>query len=595
MPVFTFPLAFLGLLAIPVLIAIYWLRSRAREHQVSSLLLWLDERQMWEGGQQIHRLQTPLLFFLELLAIILLVTSAAGPMRRAGDTGVPLVIVLDDSFSMLAGGAESVKNRAAKAIENELRANRYDPVRFLLAGESPQLLGEAVTGVDQAMKYLDEWRCSAQTSKLDEAIVFAFELGGSRARVLAITDHKPEQELNDSRLQWWAFGSSRPNAAFVNATRTTRDNEDRVLLEIANLSTSSNPTTLTIESNGQSEINNQQSATRDTQRGVQSISLGPNETRRLVFALPVGAPPLIARLSDDALNVDNEIVLAPEGKKLVRTHLQVQDQTLRRLVEQALQSSQSVLLTTDKPDLLVTDGEELGSDRADAWTLKIISEKDAASYLGPFVIDRSHPLSEGLSLGGVVWGSGKGTQFPGTPIITAGNIPLLTDVERAGRHELRLRLRPDLSTLPETPNWPVFFWNLVDWRARATPGLQQSNVRLGSDTTLTVETGVDSVEITDPQRNVKPAPVRERVVTIKADMAGVYEINTGRNKYSFAANALRREESDLSQATSGRWGNWAKASELQWEYRSMAWVLLLLAMIVLAIHAWLVARNTKPG
>src|SRR5262245_13703961 len=119
MPVFSFPLAFIGLLAIPMLFAIYWLRNRARVHQVSSLLLWLDERQLWEGGQRIQRLQLPLLFFLELLAILLLVLSAAGPMVRGGDSGRPLVIVLDDSFSMLAGGADSPRNKGAKAIENE--------------------------------------------------------------------------------------------------------------------------------------------------------------------------------------------------------------------------------------------------------------------------------------------------------------------------------------------------------------------------------------------------------------------------------------------------------------------------------------------
>ena len=65
MPVFTFPLAFIALLAVPALVAIYWLRNQSRERHVSSLLLWLDERQMWEGGRRIQRLQTPLLFFLE--------------------------------------------------------------------------------------------------------------------------------------------------------------------------------------------------------------------------------------------------------------------------------------------------------------------------------------------------------------------------------------------------------------------------------------------------------------------------------------------------------------------------------------------------
>jgi hypothetical protein len=80
---------------------------------------------------------------------------------------------------------------------------------------------------------------------------------------------------------------------------------------------------------------------------------------------------------------------------------------------------------------------------------------------------------------------------------------------------------------------------------------------------------------------------------IRADVAGVYEISANQNKYSFAANALRREESDLTLSSSGRWGNWANSAALQWEYRSVAWVLLLLTLSALAIHAWLIARRVR--
>jgi hypothetical protein len=581
MPVFTFPLAFIALLAVPALVAIYWLRNRAKERRVSSLLFWLDEKQKWEGGRRIHRLQTPLLFFLELLTILLLVMAAAGPMMRAGEGGRPLVVALDDSFSMLAGNDDSAKNRAMRAIESELRSNRYEPVSFVLAGESPQLLGEATDNAEQAIKLLQNWKCGSPEAKLEEAVAFAFELGGNRARVLAVSDHSPQQELSDSRLQWWSFGSSRQNFAFVNATRSQRDDEDRVLLEIANLSSQSGSTTLSIETvDPQSAI-----------RNPQSVQLSQGETRRILLTLKPGAPALRARLSDDALRADNEVVLLPEASKNVRVDLRVRDATLRSLVEKAVRSSPNTLLSADRPGLVITDESEPNVEDAEAWTLRIIAEKDAASFLGPFVVDRAHPLAEGLSLGGVVWGSGRSSQLPGAPIITAGNIPLLTDVDRAGRHELRLRLRPDLSTLQESPNWPILIWNLINWRTQAAPGLRQTNVWLGGEATLTVESGVEEVRVVDPQRNARQLPVRDRAVMIKADSVGVYEIGANQSKYAFAANALRREESDLAQAASGRWGNWANAAALQWEYRSVAWVLLLLAMIVLAIHAWLVARR----
>ncbi len=589
MPVFTFSFAFIALLAAPALVAIYWLRNQSRERRVSSLLLWLDERQMWEGGRLIHRLQTPLLFFLELLVILLMVTAAAGPMMRAGESGRPLVVVLDDSFSMLAGAgkddtAGSARDRAIRAIESELKSDRYEPAHFVLAGESPQLLGEAANNADQSVKLLQNWRCGAPAAKLEEAITFAFELGGPRARVLVVTDHAPQQELGDSRLEWWSFGSSQPNFAFVNAARTLRDDEDRVLLEIANLSSSAGSTTLSVES---VEPDNPQSQSPNPQ----SIALGAGETKRVLLALKPGAPALRARLSDDSLLVDNEVALLAESSRNVRVDLRVRDAAMRALVEKAVASSPNASLSANKPDLVITDEHDAKIEDVEAWTLRIISENDAASFLGPFVIDRSHPLSEGLSLGGVVWGGGKSRQLAGTPVVNAGDVPLLTDVERAGAHDLRLRLRPDLSTLQESPNWPILIWNLINWRAQVAPGLRQKNFRLGGDAALTVESGVESVSVVDPRRVARRLPARDKTVLIRADVAGVYEISANQNRYSFAANALHREESDLTRAASGRWGNWANATALQWEYRSVAWVLLLLALIALAVHAWLITRR----
>ncbi|HEX9003357.1 MAG TPA: VWA domain-containing protein [Blastocatellia bacterium] len=576
MPVFTFPFAFIALLAVPLLLAIYWLRNRAKERRVSSLLLWLDEKQRWDGGQRIHTLQTPLLFFLELLAILLLVMAAATPLMRTGESARPLVVVLDDSFSMLAGGDDSTRNRAVTAIESELRANRYDPVRFVLAGETPQVLGETVNNAEQARKLLQDWKCGAAAAKLDEAIAFAFELGGNRARVLAVTDQAPMQEISDSRLQWWSFGAALPNLAFVNATRTARDGEERVMLEIANLSPQSATANLTIES--------------QAPNNPQSYVLGPNESRRITLTLKNSAVPLRARLGGDGLDVDNEVVLMPEANRTARVELRLKDARLREIVEKAVQSSPLARLTSEKPELVITDEAE--SPDAEAWTLRILSEAGASSYLGPFVVDRAHPMSEGLSLGGVVWGAG-GAQLLGTPVITAGNIALLTDVDRAGIHELRLRLRPEVSTLQETPNWPILIWNLIAWRANVAPGLQQANVRLGGEARLTVEPGVQSVRLVDPRQRPLQLPVPDNSLTIKADTAGVYELSANQNKYVFAANAISREESDLTQTASGRWGSWANAPSLQWEYRSIFWLLALLVLVVLAVHGWLVARQAS--
>jgi len=109
----TYPLALIGLASIPVLVAIYVLRNRFRRRTVSSLVLWRFRTQSQMGGAKIHRLRLPLLFFLELLALVLLVAAAAGPRWKSPQAERPLIVVLDDSFSMRAvDGGLSARDRA---------------------------------------------------------------------------------------------------------------------------------------------------------------------------------------------------------------------------------------------------------------------------------------------------------------------------------------------------------------------------------------------------------------------------------------------------------------------------------------------------
>ena len=101
-PFLTYPLALIALTSLPALAAIYILRSRFRRQPVSSLVLWRFHVQSKSGGAKIHRLQLPLLFFLELLGLLLLVVAAAGPHWQLPQSTRPLIVVLDDSFSMRA-------------------------------------------------------------------------------------------------------------------------------------------------------------------------------------------------------------------------------------------------------------------------------------------------------------------------------------------------------------------------------------------------------------------------------------------------------------------------------------------------------------
>src|SRR5262245_27731144 len=142
LPLLLYPLALVGLVAVPALVAIYLFRNRYRRHPVSSLMLWLDTREARQGGPRLRKLQLPLLFLFELLAILLLVLAATDPHLRLTTGARPLVVVLDDSFSMGAGGEDSPRARAIEALKEEIDNQAPYSIRFVLAGERPQVLGD---------------------------------------------------------------------------------------------------------------------------------------------------------------------------------------------------------------------------------------------------------------------------------------------------------------------------------------------------------------------------------------------------------------------------------------------------------------------
>jgi hypothetical protein len=585
LPFLATPWALLGLLALPALAAIYWLRNRFRRVPVSSLLLWADQQEARQGGWRLERLQTPLVFFLELVALALLAVAAADPQARTGTAPRSLVVVLDDSYSMLAGGEKSPRAQAMAALEQELRSGESFSVRFVLAGPAPQALGTALREADEAMALLAGWKCHAPQARLDEAVGFAGELGGPQSVVLVLSDHQPGALPDKGRVRWWAFGTPRPNLAFVSAARSRHAGGERCLLEVANLSAERQTTPLSIATEG-----------RPTRQEI--LTLDPGQTRRLIMQLPPDTPALTAKLGEDSLPIDNQVTLLPQKQSPISCKVRVQNKSLRPLVEKALTATGHVKLGAAKPALLFIDEDGAGGDEPDTWVVRLLVEKEAEAYVGPFVLDHGHPLAEGLSLKGVIWGGGKTTSLPGHPVVLAGNIPLLTDVQATtGSHELRIRIRPDLATLQDAPAWPVLIWNLVQWRGSRSSGLAASNLRLGDAAVLRTSGDVEDVLLIAPDGGRRKVPVHGRQVVVRSEDIGQYEVRTPEGAFTFAVNALNRDESDLRSCVSGRWGEWVADDSPGTEVRSLAWVLLLLTLGILTaqmVFLWRGSAVVRP-
>ncbi|HEY3787686.1 MAG TPA: VWA domain-containing protein [Urbifossiella sp.] len=583
LPVFSTPLLFLGLLSLPALAAIYYLHTRSRLHPVSSLLLWGDARVLPDGGRRVDRLRLPLLFWLELLILVLLVLAAAGPHLPALTGARPLIVVLDDSFSMQAEHPNSPRKRAVEALGDELRNRPRESVRFILAGERPQLLGET-SHLNQITPLLEGWSCQSPAARLDSATALALELGGESAAVLVLTDHPPDPPPTAGRVQWWSFGSAQPNWAFVNAGRTAGPHGDRLLLEVANLATEPRATTLRIDA-----IQPALELKRT------ELHLNAGEIHRMVLEIPDAVGVVRAVLDEDKLPFDNSVTLISPSRQSVTYELRIADQSLRSAFEKALRASGAATPAIHRPHLVFLDGGAEVPEQEEAWIVRVLNEADAEAFTGPFVIDRAHPLTDGLSLSGVVWGGGK-SQLPGSPVVMAGNVILLSDAESAGgRHEIRLRLRPALSSLSQSPAWPELIWNLAHWRAAHLPGLDRTNIRIGEEAIWSLNSFTGTIEVIRPDGEVKAVPVHSRRAAIRAEQSGIYSLRAGDDKAAFAANVLNRDESDLMACVTGRWGDELDEQTLRRDYRDASEWIVLLALGVMIVHLIYSSKRSAAG
>ena len=589
------PWALLALAAVPIVLGIYLFRTRSRRREVSSLFLWVDHHRAQQGGRRIEHLQLPLLILLELLVFALLALAAAGPSIRGTQLGRPLVLVLDASYSMTAAlpGEKSPREQAETAMNEFFDSRATWPIQFVTAGAQPEVFGRRVRTPAEAKDVLRQWRCDAPNDSVMQAITFAATVAPADARILVLTDKAPPEPITQGRVEWRAFGKPQDNLAIVHANRTRQGERDRLLLEIANRSHSARTMNLVL---------------LDVARGTivheTSQPLAAGELFRLRSTVPAGVEMLDVRLADDALLLDNRMPLLPPTAHQVRVRIDEAPADLRDRLRRAVETSGIGRIVTELPDLVFIDAAAPSTEHenpaetgaAVPWTVRVHSGgEDGDPLIGPFILDRTSPLTTGVSLEGIVWSIPPETMespLPGLPVIAAADVPLLTEQTlRHGVKVFHLALQNRLSTITSQPPWPALIWNLLQYRNRHAPGVASPNVKLGTNVLFTAPVGERSATLTEPDGKSRVIPIRSGTAQIMTTQCGLYAIRCASETYSFAVGTLSVEESDLSEATSGTFGGWLDEETIRTDYYSIVWMLLLASLVVLAVHLAFLRRR----
>jgi hypothetical protein len=197
-----------------------------------------------------------------------------------------------------------------------------------------------------------------------------------------------------------------------------------------------------------------------------------------------------------------------------------------------------------------------------------------------------------------VWSCNADTRINGNVIISAADVPLLADERRRNNSRaINIKLNDRISTLTSNPAWPILVWNILKYRANQNSGFAANNLKLGTEAEFISSEGDKKLEITTPSNEKKTIAISTGLnvhsssvsIRIPAEQIGLYKVKADSGNYEFSVGALSAEESDLRKCKTETNGNWLDNETIRSDYRPIAWILLLVALILLSLHHWFIA------
>ncbi len=193
-------------LTVPPLIALYFLKLKRNVQVVPSTLLWRRAVEDLQVNSPIQRLRASLLFFLQLLLLLLGAFALGRPMRQAASEHKDaLILLVDHSASMSVREADG-RTRLEKAKEEAKRSleNLADGAQAMVIAFSDR--ATVVSSFDKdrraVQQRIDSIEPTQSTSRLAEAVSLAeayaqtIVIGGE----LAGTDVQPDSNAPPARV-----------------------------------------------------------------------------------------------------------------------------------------------------------------------------------------------------------------------------------------------------------------------------------------------------------------------------------------------------------------------------------------------------------
>jgi hypothetical protein len=531
-----------GLLAIPLLVLLYLLRARRRDHPVSSLLLWQRCASQRSGYRPSRKIERSLLLILQILTVAALVAGLARPtLIGSGVGGTAVMFVLETSFSMRA--RDVLPTRLARA-----RAEALDLASHLRPGQKAGViitapraqvlvpLTEDRQRVLDALRSVDAWDTVGDVA--GALTLAAAQPLGDDGRIVAWTDGAGGPLPDYPRVTYRLVGTSDDNVG-ITAFRIARDSRgNQALVRVDNFAATGRRVPLEVVRN-------------DTVVHRAVLSVPAAGSRAVVFPVP-GSGVLHARLGvHDMLPEDDEatavVDAAPLPSVLLVSPGNPYLETLLRLlpVPRAAETPVVEPSTWSAFGVIILDRIDPGPLPPGEYLLigtvpSNLPIRAAGEVLHPNIArwERTDPVLRFVNLEDVRIARALTLTPQGGRVLAEGEVPLLWAYEGHGIRALVLGFALQDSTLPLHVAFPLLIANSLAWlgggpveiRAGDAPlvpaGGEKDAVLVGPDGHRQTVRAVDGMYLVSPFARAglyvlkTPTATRQFAVTVGSPKAG---------------------------------------------------------------------------
>jgi hypothetical protein len=339
---FLTPLGLVALLAVIPVVVLYLVQPDPRRIELPTIRFLVDDEGRDASNPLLERLRRSLLLLLQLLVLVALAVSLAGPYVTVAEsqTVEETVLVVDGSASMATATDGGTRFSAALA---DARGSTTGTNSVVFAGPTPRIVLRS-GGSGEATAALDDLAVTDAPTDLGAAVSQAASIAGENARIVVFSDFADDAGWTD------AVRSARARDLQVDLRQFAGGGDGNV--GIVDRSFSGRNVTFAVKNFADGRT------TRSLRLGgrSRSVTLGPGDVERVTLPVPAGGGE--ARLTPgDEFATDDVAYVAAPADPTVDVLLLTNDRN--RYLVTALSVIDEVALTVDEPPTTVDDGYDV--------------------------------------------------------------------------------------------------------------------------------------------------------------------------------------------------------------------------------------------